>query len=384
LLLTGTFVWIFTLFLPTSQSLRRLEMVSLSPLLSNFGALLGGLTTVRAFCAQPAFLARVISVVDEFQKNDHFYWSLQGWLMYRFDVLSSFSTFALTCLAVYSNLTPGLTAFVLVAAQNFVTSTHALCRQYGQLQLDFVSVERVVELIHLEAEEPGDIKPPASWPRYGSEIEFRDVTIKYTPTATPAVSNVSLTLAGGKHTAIVGRTGSGKSTLSLSLLATTPLATGKIIIDGIDISRVDKTTLRSRVTFLAQDPILFPGSLRHNLDPQSEHSDTACLSALSLACLDTSRFTLAFEVAAHGHNLSQGQRQLVSLARALLRKSAVVIMDEATASVDLETAEQVYRVVREELQAGGSTVVSVAHRRGAMEGVDRTVVLVGGRVESVE
>jgi ABC-type multidrug transport system fused ATPase/permease subunit len=384
LLLTGTFVWIFTMFLPTSQSLRRLEMVSLSPLLSNFGALLGGLTTVRAFCAQPAFLARVISVVDEFQRNDHFYWSLQGWLMYRFDVLSSFSTFALTCLAVYSSLTPGLTAFVLVAAQNFVMSTHALCRQYGQLQLDFVSVERVVELIHLEKEEPGDTKPPASWPRYGSDIEFQDVTIKYMPTAPAAVSNFSLTLAGGKHTAIFGRTGSGKSTLSLSLLATTPLSTGKILIDGIDISRVEKTTLRSRITLLAQDPILFPGSLRHNLDPQSEHGDAECLSALSLACLDTTRFTLNFEVAAHGNNLSQGQRQLVSLARALLRKSAVVIMDEATASVDLQTAEQVYRVVREELQSQGSTIVSVAHRRGAMEGVDATVTLVGGRVESVE
>jgi ABC-type multidrug transport system fused ATPase/permease subunit len=384
ILLTATFVWIFLQFLPSSQSLRRLEMVSLSPLISNFGALLGGLTTVRAFCAEPAFLSRVIGVVDEFQKNDHFYWSLQGWLMYRFDVLSCFSTFALTMLAVYSDLTPGLTAFVLVAAQRFVASTHQLCRSYGQLQLDFVSVERVVELLQLDVEPPGDVKPPASWPKYGAEIEFENVTIRYIPEAAPAISDVSLVLEGGKHTAIVGRTGSGKSTLSLALLATTPLSTGRIMIDGIDISRVDKITLRSRITFLAQDPILFPGSLRFNLDPQSEFSDTECISALSLACLDTRRFTLDFEVAAHGHNLSQGQRQLVSLARALLRKSAVVIMDEATASVDLETAERVYRVVKDELQRNGSTVVSVAHRRGAMEGVDGSIVLVGGKVESVE
>ena len=113
ILLTGAFVWIFLTFLPASQSLRRLEMVSLSPLMSNFGALLSGLTTVRAFCLQPAFLSRVISVTDDFQKMDHFYWSVQGWLQYRFDTLSAASPFLLTVLAIYSNLTPGLTAFIL-------------------------------------------------------------------------------------------------------------------------------------------------------------------------------------------------------------------------------------------------------------------------------
>ena len=113
-------------------------MVSLTPLLSNFGELLHGLTTVRAFRAEERFQNRVISVVDKFQGMDHFYWSLQAWLISRFEALSACSTFLLTALALYTNTTPGLTAFVLIAANNFVDSTHQLCKQYGQLQMDFV------------------------------------------------------------------------------------------------------------------------------------------------------------------------------------------------------------------------------------------------------
>ncbi|RMZ89641.1 hypothetical protein DV736_g3124, partial [Chaetothyriales sp. CBS 134916] len=364
LLLTASFVWIFLTFLPASQSLRRLEMVSLSPLMSNFGALLSGLSTVRAFCLQPAFLTRVINVTDAFQRQDHFFWSVQGWLQIRFDLLSACSTFLLTILAVYSNLTAGLTAFVLTSAQQFVQSTHGLCRAYGQLQLDFVSVERVVELLHLEMEDPGSITPPAAWPKYGSSITFENLTISYSPDSPPAISNVSFTVPGGTHVALVGRTGSGKSTLALSLLATTPPTSGRILIDGIDIYQVDKQALRSRITFLAQDPVLFPGTLRHNLDPQGDYSDADCAHVLALAFGDSdasgstpaSTLTINTEIATHGSNLSQGQRQLVSLARALLRQCAVVVMDEATASVDLGTADRVMRVVREKLQARGVTV----------------------------
>ncbi|TVY34352.1 ATP-dependent bile acid permease, partial [Lachnellula occidentalis] len=157
--LTIAFVVIFMHFLPTSQSLRRLEMVSLSPLISNFGELATGLTSIRAFKVSHLFQARVITVTDNFQKMDHFYWSLQAWLMYRFDNLSAISTFLMTTMALYTGVSPGLTAFLLTAAGKFVLGTHLLCKQYGQLQMDFVSVERVVELLHLPQEPPGRIDP---------------------------------------------------------------------------------------------------------------------------------------------------------------------------------------------------------------------------------
>ncbi|KAL8988090.1 MAG: hypothetical protein Q9177_002777, partial [Variospora cf. flavescens] len=217
--LTALFVLIFRRFLPTSQSLRRLEMVSLSPLMSNFGALLDGLATVRAFRAQSSFQDRLIAVTDAFQGMDHFYWSLQAWLMYRFDALSATSTFLLTLLALYTGVSPGLTAFVLIAASNFVSHTHQLCKSYGQLQMDFVSVERVVELLRLEQEPPGPVDPPAWWPSSNGDIVFQDVTIRYAPHLEPSLSNISLRIPAGSTTALLGRTGSGKSTLALSLLA---------------------------------------------------------------------------------------------------------------------------------------------------------------------
>jgi len=162
LFMTVTFVVIFLRFLPASQSLRRLEMVSLSPLMSNFGALVEGLVTVRAFRAQHHFQRHNIATTDAFQKMDHFYWSLQAWLQFRFDMLSALSTFALTATALKLGLSSGVVAFVLAAAANFVSSTHRLCRRYGELQMQFVSVERVVELLDLEQEKPGDRDPPAA------------------------------------------------------------------------------------------------------------------------------------------------------------------------------------------------------------------------------
>ena len=376
-LLTLTFILIFKRFIPTSQSLRRLEMISLTPLMSNFGALLHGLSTVRAFRVQQQFMNRVISVVDTFQKMDHFYWSLQAWLMYRYDTLSAISTFLITMLALQTNVSPGLTAFVLVAADRLVAATHLLCKDYGQLQMEFVSVERVVELMHLEQEPKGLTLPPAWWPSYSPDVVFENVTIRYAPHLQPALSEVSFTIKGGSKTAIVGRTGSGKSTLALALLATIVPESGTITIDKFNIIAVDRQILRTKLTFLAQDPVLFPGTMHQNLDPLGEHTPEACAAVLSKVC-SRQKWTLDTLIEGGGHNLSQGQRQLVGLARAVIRRSAVVILDEATASIDKETSAQIQGILQREMIR--STIITIAHRIEAVSNADYCIVLGNGRV----
>ncbi|KAM0270239.1 hypothetical protein ACHAQH_009509 [Verticillium albo-atrum] len=370
------FVYIFMCFLPTSQSLRRLEMVSLSPLMSNFGILLDGLGTIRAFNAQPHFQHKNIVVVDAFQKMDHFYWSLQSWLMYRFDALSAFSTFALTLVALQKGFSPSLTAFVLTTAAQFVEATHNLCRQYGTLQMDFVSVERVIELLSIPSEPCGSITPPAVWPAAEDAITFDNVTLKYAPHLDPSLVGASFSIPGGSTCAVLGRTGSGKSTLALALLATMHPTEGAITIGDYNLSDLDVHAWRQRISFVAQDPVLFPGTLRDNLDPLGQFSDGECASVLARVLGGT--WTIKSRVEGGGKNLSQGQRQLVGIGRAVLRRSPLVVLDEATASIDRETAAQVQKVLKGELK--GSTVVTIAHRLEAVEGADWFVRLDAGKV----
>ncbi|GAP86031.1 putative ABC transporter [Rosellinia necatrix] len=374
--MTSVFVYVFDLFIPTSQSLRRLEMVSLSPLMSNFGILLEGLATIRAFKAQPHFQNKNIVITDAFQKMDHFYWSLQAWLQYRFDAISAISTFSLVLLSLYQGLSPGLTAFVLATASQFVEATHGICRAYGKLQMDFVSVERVVELLDLEEEPTGHLSPPAGWPSYGDDIAFNKVTIKYAPHLDPSIEDASFTIPGGATCAVLGRTGSGKSTLALALLATMRPERGSIHVGSIDIAHVDVHAWRQRISFVAQDPVLFPGTLRDNLDPLRLHSDAECSTALHRTL--GPGWALDSRVEDGGKNLSQGQRQLIGIGRAVLRRSPVIILDEATASIDKETALAIQDVLRDELAQ--STVITIAHRLEAVRDADYFIRLDAGRV----
>ncbi|KAI1368567.1 ABC transporter [Xylaria arbuscula] len=376
LAMTLLFTYTFNLFIPTSQSLRRLEMVSLSPLMSNFGILLEGLATIRAFKAQAHFQTKNITITDAFQKMDHFYWSLQAWLQYRFDAISAISTFSLVLLSLYQGLSPGLTAFVLATAASFVEATHRICKSYGKLQMDFVSVERVVELLDLEEEPVGHLKPPASWPSYSDSITFDRVTLKYAPHLDPSLQDVSFTIPGGATCAVLGRTGSGKSTLALSLLATMHPEHGSICVGNVDISEVDVHTWRQRISFVAQDPVLFPGTLRDNLDPLDLHIDEECEEVLHRIL--GPEWALDSRVEDGGRNLSQGQRQLVGIGRAVLRRSPVIILDEATASIDKETALAIQDVLRDELAE--STVITIAHRLEAVRDADYFIRLDAGRV----
>jgi ABC-type multidrug transport system fused ATPase/permease subunit len=389
------FVSIFRFFLPTSRSLKRMETASLSPLYSLFGEILGhngtGLVTVRAFRAQKAVDKRIFEIIDTFQAYGHCFWAVQTWLTYRYDMISTTSTFLLAITALATNLSPGVTAFLLLNANNFIESTHALCSRFGGLQAEFVSIERIVEMIEIDQEAIGSYQPPASWPRFGSAgIKFTNVTIRYAPDIDPSLQNISLSIPGGKTTVITGRTGSGKSTLAASLLKIVKPEPGEghITIDDVPLTDLDVIKLRRRVTYVPQDPILFPGTLHENLDPLVEFNDDECsaildriLSAtISPSSPENPKWTLTTRVESGGYNFSQGERQLIGIARAILRRSPLVILDEAFASVDGSTAAQLYAVLKQEL--AGATIVMIAHRRDweGVEGVDYEVSLEGGRV----
>ncbi|PHH52952.1 Canalicular multispecific organic anion transporter 1 [Ceratocystis fimbriata CBS 114723] len=411
IIMTVIFVLVFLSFLSCSQSLRRLEMVSLSPLMSNFGTLVEGLITVRAFHTQSHFRDANIKTTDAFQQMDHFYWSLQGWLQSRFDTMSAVATFSLTLAAILGSHGSGTVGFVLAAASNFVSTTHVLCRRYSQLQMEFVSVERVIELLDLDQEAQGDIKPGPEWPSPTDDVVFDNVTLRYAPHLDPSLQNISMRVPAGSTVAVTGRTGSGKSTMALALLATlapelaapysdtepetatsslldttiaeseacqAPSTPGSIWIGDVDLSRVDKHILRQRISFVAQDPVLFPGTLRDNFDPANKYSDAECEAVLERVMRGSGSFSLTSPVDGGGKNMSQGQRQLIGLGRAVLRHSPIVILDEATASIDMETALYIQNVLREELQS--STVFTIAHRVEAVRDADFLVVMDKGRL----
>jgi ABC-type multidrug transport system fused ATPase/permease subunit len=197
------FTMVFMQYLPASRSLKRMEASSLSPLYGLFGELLSdhgaGLLTVRAFHVQEAFCSRTVAILDEYQAYGHFSSSLQIWLTYRYDMISAFSTLFLTGTALATDLSPGLTAFLLLNTTNLINSTHMLCSRFGGLQAEFVSVERVVELLDIEEEPVGAIHPPAAWPQIGSTIIFDNVTIRYAANLDPSLRNVSLTIPGGRQ-----------------------------------------------------------------------------------------------------------------------------------------------------------------------------------------
>lgn len=377
--LMGLFVLVFQQFLPASQSLKRLESVSLSPIYSIFDELLQdqGLSTVRAFHALSSFHDRMVSNIDAYQGFGHFYSSVQNWLMFRYENISSLSMFSLTIIALGTDLSAGLTAFMLINAGNFVSATHTLCMRLAGLQTEFISVERIVELIETEQEPKGTLYPPASWPQLGSEVVFANVTVRYAPHLDPSLNDISLHIPGGSTTAILGRTGSGKSTLASAILNIVRAETGNITIDNVSLTNIDVHTLRRRITYVPQDPVLFLGPIRQNLDPVNEFTDEECEAILTRVC-SRQGWSLETEVESGGKNLSLGQRQLIGIARAVLRRSPIVILDEATASIDIATSIELQNILREELKE--ATIIVIAHRVEAVQGADYCVVLQNGRV----
>ncbi|TQV92488.1 hypothetical protein V2A60_007173 [Cordyceps javanica] len=370
------FVYFFRLYVPVSRCLRRMEMRYLTPIIANIGVMQDGLVTVRAMRAEPHFQRRHLEAVDDFQKQDHFFWSMAFWLDFRLSMTSAVMRAALIGLMVGLGTAASAVGFVLTQTTIAMAAVQQLCERFAQLQLDAVSLERVHMLDRIPAEPSGGEQPPADWPAPGDAVTFTDMSFRYDDDLPAVLDRVTLSIPGGSTCAVLGRTGSGKSTIANALLATAAPAHGTLTIGGVDLATVDRTALRNRITFIQQDPTLFPGTLRDNLDPEGRFTDAACANAISRVLGPA--WGLDSPIDAGGKNLSQGQRQLVGIGRAVLRRSGLVILDEATASIDRATAAVVQRVLREELAQ--STVITIAHRLEAVEDANWCVRLERGRV----
>ncbi|XP_066186418.1 multidrug resistance-associated protein 1 isoform X2 [Sylvia atricapilla] len=373
-------------YVATSRQLKRLESVSRSPVYSHFNETLLGVSVIRAFEEQKRFIKQNDVKVDENQKAYYPSIVANRWLAIRLEFVGNCIVLfaALFAVIARTELSAGLVGLSVSYALQITAYLNWLVRMSSDLETNIVAVERVQEYADMEKEAEWSIEqtaPGSSWPEEG-KVEFRGFGLRYREDLDLVLKNINVTISGGEKIGIVGRTGAGKSSLTLGLFRINEAAEGEIIIDGVNIAKIGLHDLRFKITIIPQDPVLFSGSLRMNLDPFDQHSDEDIWRSLELAHLKNFVSSLPdklnHECAEGGENLSVGQRQLVCLARALLRKSKILVLDEATAAVDLETDKLIQSTIKSQFEE--STVLTIAHRLHTIMDYTRVLVLEKGEV----
>ncbi|EQC32351.1 hypothetical protein SDRG_10098 [Saprolegnia diclina VS20] len=367
----------------SSGDLKRMDSTTRSPVVNLISETINGLSTIRAFRMSSVFAAKSRAALDYNQRFFLIYRVATRWLQMRLDWLSAAIIAGVAFLSIATKASVGLAAAGLAltyASQmsSFLSRTTML---FSFIDNIMTSVERLEEYNSLETE--GDTKlvtatVDASWPMKGV-VTFDHYAMRYRDHLDLVLKDVSFTVPAGAKVGICGRTGSGKSSLMVALFRMVEAASGRILIDGVDLASIDLHTMRSRLTIIPQDPVLFSGSLRFNLDPSNRSSDDELWSVLKQVHLGDVISTLEFEVAEKGGNLSVGQRQLLCIARALLRKSRVVLLDEATASIDLASDRLIQETIKE-CFGQDVTLLVIAHRLDTILDSDQILVMADGRV----
>ncbi|KAF6241708.1 hypothetical protein HO173_000419 [Letharia columbiana] len=420
-------------YLRSSRDLKRLESVQRSPLYQQFGETLSGIVTIRAYGEERRFIRDNQTRVDTHNRPFIYLWAANRWLALRVDFTGALVAFFAGVFVILSigTIDAGSAGLSLTYAVMFTENVLWLVRLYSMNEQNMNSVERVKEYIEVEQEAKAIIdeaRPAGNWPSQGA-IQFMNYTTRYRPDLEPVLTNLTFNVQPGERVGIVGRTGAGKSSLALALFRGLEAVEGKIVIDDVDIGLIGLQDLREAITIVPQDPTLFTGTVRSNLDPFSLFTDEeifATLRRVQLIGIPTSDagsssatsivpdlptppdsppssnndsddnndndlakkmtntlenanvFTnLSSPIAESGSNLSQGQRQLLCLARALLKAPRVLLMDEATASIDYATDSKIQDTLRDVKE---STILTIAHRLQTIIDYDKVLVLEKGEV----
>ncbi|KAK3935758.1 ABC multidrug transporter [Diplogelasinospora grovesii] len=368
-------------YLRSSRRIRVLEIEARAPLYTHFLETLAGLTTIRAFAWQRHWEDRQRDALDRSQRALYMTYCTQRWLNLVLDlVVAGVGT---TVMALGTQIPSDSNGGVLgVSLANIVTFSATLTyviQGWAQLETSMGAVQRVRDFTeHTPSENKTneDRDPPAGWTSRAASVKFDDVTAAYSQSSSPVLKGVTFKILPGHKVGICGRTGSGKSTLLLTLLRLTEVLGGHMEIGGLDILPFHRDGVRKSMTVIPQDPLIFPGTVRHNLDPNGRHSDAKIRKALKRVGLD-GIVGINIDMQSNA-SLSRGELQLFCLARALLQQSALVVMDEATSSVDAETEETIMQIVTEDFAK--STVIAVAHRLKTIRKFDLVLVVDQGRL----
>ncbi|KAL2462581.1 ABC transporter C family member 8 [Forsythia ovata] len=372
---------------PSARELMRINGTTKAPVMNYASETALGVATIRAFAMVDKFSENYLKLVDTDAKVFFFSNAAMEWLVLRTEALQNLTLFTSACLLVLAPrgyIAPGLVglslsyAFALTGTQVFLT------RWYSSLANYIVSVERIKQFMHIPPEPPAivdDKRPPTSWPSKG-RIDLMDLKIRYRPNAPIVLKGITCTFREGTRVGVVGRTGSGKTTLISAFFRLVEPYSGQIIIDGIDICSIGLRDLRLKLSIIPQEPTLFKGSIRTNLDPLGLHSDDEIWKALEKCQLKNTITRLPnlldSSVSDEGENWSMGQRQLFCLGRVLLRRNRILVLDEATASIDSATDAILQKIIREEF--ADCTVITVAHRVPTVIDSDMVMLLSFGKL----
>ncbi|KAG1666137.1 Multidrug resistance-associated protein 5 [Nymphon striatum] len=373
------FYYIHKIFHSAIRDIKRLQNVSWPGVFSHLATTMQGVDSIRVYHKTETFVERFDQLYDQCSAPLYLYNCANRWIGIRLEAIAISMTM--------------VTAILTVVLRDKISPAYAgLALSYTVLaEADFTSYERQLSYSEILKSEESEMKEknekivlqecPENWPIRG-RISFQNVSMRYQPTLLPVLRGVTFDVFPGEKIGIIGRTGAGKSSLGVVLFRLVEISTGLIYIDGIDISTLPLHDLRSKLSIIPQDPIMFEGTLRDNLDPTGEYTDNELWKALEKSFMKSKIVSLGGHllapVRANGNNFSVGQRQLLCLARAILKKSKIILLDEATASIDMETDALIQRTLQDFF--GNSTVLTIAHRLHTVKGCDRILVMHNGRV----